>query len=163
MNVQELDHLVLNVADIERSLAWYTDLLGLAPERVGDWRAGRAPFPSVRINDHTVIDLMTIARTGHNVDHFCMVVDRPAVDSIATDDRFDVVDGPAERWGARGAGWSVYVNDPDGNTVELRSYALSRRQGEHRLDSMSLPPDSALGSMVRLWRRNNCHRWHSTG
>lgn len=122
MNVHELDHLVLNVADIERSLAWYTDLLGLAQDRVDEWRAGRAPFPSVRINDHTVIDLMTIERTGHNVDHFCMVVDPSDVDRIATDPRFDVVDGPVERWGARGTGWSVYVLDPDGNTVELRSY-----------------------------------------
>ena len=39
-----------------------------------------------------------------------------------TDPRFDIVEGPVERWGARGVGWSVYVTDPDGNQVELRSY-----------------------------------------
>jgi catechol 2,3-dioxygenase-like lactoylglutathione lyase family enzyme len=122
MHVHELDHLVLNVDDVERSLAWYTGLLGLTPERVDDWRAGQAPFPSVRINDGTIIDLMTIERTGHNVDHICLVVDRADVDAIADDPRFDVVEGPAERWGAKGSGWSVYVTDPDGNTVELRSY-----------------------------------------
>jgi catechol 2,3-dioxygenase-like lactoylglutathione lyase family enzyme len=122
MHVHELDHLVLNVEDVERSLAWYTGLLGLTPERVDDWRAGQVPFPSVRINDRTIIDLMTIERTGHNVDHICLVVDRGDVDAIADDSRFDVVDGPVDRWGARGSGWSVYVTDPDGNTVELRSY-----------------------------------------
>jgi catechol 2,3-dioxygenase-like lactoylglutathione lyase family enzyme len=122
MRVRELDHLVLNVVDVERSLAWYTGLLGLAPERVDEWRAGDVPFPSVRIDAGTVIDLMSIDRTGHNVDHFCMVVDRGDVDATAADARFDVVIGPVERWGARGSGWSVYVNDPDGNTVELRSY-----------------------------------------
>lgn len=122
MHVHELDHIVFNVEDIERSLAWYTGLLGLAHERVDDWRAGRAPFPSVRINAGTIIDLMTIERTGHNVDHICLVVDRVDVDAIADDSRFDVVEGPVERWGARGSGRSVYVKDPDGNTVELRSY-----------------------------------------
>jgi catechol 2,3-dioxygenase-like lactoylglutathione lyase family enzyme len=122
MHVHELDHLVLNVEDVERSLAWYTGLLGLTPERVDDWRAGQVPFPSVRINEGTIIDLMTIERTGHNVDHICLVVDRGDVDAIADDSRFDVVVGPVDRWGARGSGWSVYVTDPDGNTVELRSY-----------------------------------------
>ena len=56
------------------------------------------------------------------MNHFCLVVDRADVDAVADDDRFDVVDGPGPRWGARGDGWSVYVTDPDGNTVELRSY-----------------------------------------
>ena len=42
--------------------------------------------------------------------------------AMAADDRFDVIDGPGRRWGARGDGWSVYVRDPDGNTVEVRSY-----------------------------------------
>ncbi len=122
MNVSGLDHLVLNVADIERSLAWYTGMLGLAGERVDEWRAGEVPFPSVRVDDATIIDLMTIDRTGHNVDHVCLVVDRADVDAVASDDRFDVVGGPGTRWGARGDGWSVYVTDPDGNVVELRAY-----------------------------------------
>jgi catechol 2,3-dioxygenase-like lactoylglutathione lyase family enzyme len=122
MNVHELDHLVVNVADVERSLAWYTGLLGLRPERVDAWRGGEVPFPSVRVNERTVIDLFALDRTGVNVDHLCLVVDRDDVDAVAADGRFDVVEGPAPRWGARGDGWSVYVTDPDGNTVELRSY-----------------------------------------
>jgi len=122
VRVHQLDHIVLNVADIERSLTWYTELLGLRPERVDEWRSGGAPFPSVRVDAGTIIDLFAVERTGENLNHLCLVVDRADVDAIAADERFDVVDGPGHRWGARGDGWSVYVTDPDGNTVELRSY-----------------------------------------
>ncbi len=126
MRVHDLDHIVLNTADIERSLTWYVDLLGLEPVRADEWRAGHVPFPSVRVADSCIIDLFASATTGPrtdpNLNHFCLVVERADVDAIATDQRFNVVDGPGHRFGARGDGWSVYVTDPDGNVVELRSY-----------------------------------------
>ena len=122
MKVRELDHVVVNVADVERSLAWYSGLLGLEAERVDAWRAGEVPFPSVRINDGCILDLFQLERTGQNFDHICLVVDRADVEAVAADDRFNVVAGPFPRWGARGDGWSIYVTDPDDNTVELRSY-----------------------------------------
>jgi len=122
MRVRQLDHIVLNVTDVERSLAWYTGLLGLAPERVDEWRAGEVPFPSVRIDEGTIIDLFATDRSGVNLDPLCLVVEPGDVGAIAADDRFDVRTGPVRRWGARGDGTSVYVSDPDGNTVELRSY-----------------------------------------
>jgi len=122
VNVRELDHIVLNVADVERSLTWYTERLGLVPERVDEWRTGQAPFPSVRIDESCIIDLFAVERSGENVNHLCLVVEPGDVDAIAADDRFDVIDGPGRRWGARGDGYSIYVRDPDGNTVELRSY-----------------------------------------
>ncbi len=117
-----LDHLVLRVADVERSLAWYTGVLGLPGVRVEAWRRGEVPFPSVRVNDATIIDVFGAERSGINMDHLCLVVDRADVDAIASDERFVVVGGPGHRFGARGDGWSIYVLDPDGNTVELRSY-----------------------------------------
>jgi catechol 2,3-dioxygenase-like lactoylglutathione lyase family enzyme len=122
MNVSEIDHLVINVGDVERSLAWYTDMLGLVAERVDEWRAGQVSFPSVRVNDRFIIDLMALDRTGQNIDHICLVVDRDDVDDVVADSRFDIVEGPVARWGAKGVGRSVYVTDPDGNQVELRSY-----------------------------------------
>ena len=122
MQVHELDHIVLNVSDVERSLAWYVGLLGLEPDRVDEWRDGKVPFPSVRLNPRQVIDLFAVESTGTNMNHFCLVVDRSDVDAVVADARFEVLDGPGHRWGARGDGWSVYVTDPDGNTVELRSY-----------------------------------------
>jgi catechol 2,3-dioxygenase-like lactoylglutathione lyase family enzyme len=122
MRVHELDHIVLDVADVERSLAWYTGLLGLEGDRVDEWRAGTVPFPSVRIHAGCIIDLFRADRTGENMNHLCLVVDRADVDAVAGDERFTVIDGPGPRYGARGMGWSIYVVDPDGNTVELRSY-----------------------------------------
>lgn len=122
MHVHELDHIVLDVTDVERSLAWYTGLLGLEGDRVDEWRDGEVPFPSVRVHAGCIIDLFRADRTGENMNHLCLVVDRADVDAVTTDDRFTVVDGPGPRYGARGNGWSIYVVDPDGNTVELRSY-----------------------------------------
>jgi catechol 2,3-dioxygenase-like lactoylglutathione lyase family enzyme len=116
-----LDHIVLNVADVERSLAWYTGELGLAGERVDEWRKGDVFFPSVRVNATTVIDLLAAERTGQNVDHLCLVVENP-VEELAASGRFEILQGPVERWGAQGLATSIYVYDPDQNLVELRRY-----------------------------------------
>jgi catechol 2,3-dioxygenase-like lactoylglutathione lyase family enzyme len=122
LRVTGLDHVVLNVADVERSLAFYCDALGLAPERLAEWRRGEIPFPSVRIDASTIIDLLAVPRTGENADHLCLVVEPVDLEAVKASGRFDVVDGPATRFGARGNGTSLYVSDPDGNTVELRYY-----------------------------------------
>mgnify|MGYP001084732431 CR=1 FL=1 len=122
MQVRELDHVVLVTPDVERSLGFYTELLGMPGVRLDEWRAGTVPFPSVRINAGTIIDILHGARDGENMNHLCLVVDRADVDAVAGDPRFHVVDGPGTRYGARGNGWSVYVSDPDNNVVELRSY-----------------------------------------
>jgi catechol 2,3-dioxygenase-like lactoylglutathione lyase family enzyme len=122
LHVTGLDHVVLNVADVERSLAFYCDELGLAPERVDEWRRGEVFFPSVRIDDTTIIDLLAAPRSGVNADHLCLVVEPTDLEAVKASGRFDVVDGPATRFGARGDGTSLYVKDPDGNTVELRHY-----------------------------------------
>jgi catechol 2,3-dioxygenase-like lactoylglutathione lyase family enzyme len=123
LKVRGFDHLVLVVADVERSLAWYTDVLGLAGVRVAEWRAGEAPFPSVRVDEGTIIDLIRGPRSGAgNVDHFCLVVEPADLAAVRDSGRFEVVDGPGRRYGARGDGTSLYVKDPDGNTIELRHY-----------------------------------------
>lgn len=121
MRVTALDHLVLNVTDAHRSLEFYAGTLGLQPERVEEWEAGKVFFPSVRIDERTIIDLMELPRGEQNVDHFCLVVEDD-VEALATSGDFDVVEGPVDRWGARGMARSLYVRDPDGNTVELRRY-----------------------------------------
>jgi catechol 2,3-dioxygenase-like lactoylglutathione lyase family enzyme len=118
-----LDHVVLNVADVERSLAWYCDELGLDGVRVDEWRRGEVPFASVRVDDHTIIDLLQTDRTGQNVDHVCLVVEPTDLEAVKASGRFDVLSGPARRFGAQGDGTSLYVRDPDGNMVELRHYA----------------------------------------
>src|SRR5229473_6870012 len=124
VRVTALDHIVVNCTDVEASLAWYTSALGLAPVRDEEWRAGLAPFPSVRVNEDTIIDLFATDRSGVNVDHLCLAVEPTDLDALAGSGRFDIVgDGPIDGlFGARGTARSLYVRDPDGNTIELRCY-----------------------------------------
>jgi catechol 2,3-dioxygenase-like lactoylglutathione lyase family enzyme len=117
-----LDHIVLYASDVERTLAFYVDDLGLTPVRVEEWRRGAVPFPSVRVDESTIIDLLQGQPHGRNLDHFCLVVAPVDFDAIKAGGMFDVVDGPDVRYGARGDGTSLYVRDPDGTVVELRYY-----------------------------------------
>ncbi len=122
MRVRGLDHIVLMVESIDKSMAWYTAVLGAEPERVDEWRRGEASFPSLRLNADTVIDIVEEERTGENVKHICLVVEDANLHDLAGSARLDVVEGPDQRWGARGTGTVLYVRDPDGNTIELRTY-----------------------------------------
>jgi len=117
-----LDHIVLRVADTHRSVAWYRDRLGLAPERYEQWQRGEVLFTSLRIDETTIIDLLESAPDGVNMDHLCLVVEDFDVDEAVASGEWDVHGGPAEVWGAQGMGRSLYVRDPDGNVVELRVY-----------------------------------------
>ncbi|MGK5449012.1 VOC family protein [Streptomyces radiopugnans] len=132
MRVIAFDHLVLNVEDVERSLDFYCGPLGLEPVRVEEWRAGKAPFPSVRVSDTTIIDLVAGPRDGSNVDHICLVVEPLDWQEVVDSGALTVVDGPGPRFGARGTAQSVYVLDPDGNTVELRWYPQDRSRESSR-------------------------------
>lgn len=129
VQVTGLDHVVLLVEDTERSLAWYCGVLGLAGERVDEWREGKVFFPSVRIDATTVIDILPRApgaqrapESDRNVDHLCLVISPVDMDALAASGAFTVVSGPGPRWGAQGDATSLYVLDPDGNVVELRHY-----------------------------------------
>lgn len=122
MRARGIDHIVLLVTDVERSLAWYRDRLGLEPVRLDEWRRGEVPFVSVRVDRTTIIDLVAGARTGTNVDHVCLVVEGADLHAIAAGGAFDCEGPPRRLFGALGVGWGVYVRDPDGNRVELRHY-----------------------------------------
>jgi catechol 2,3-dioxygenase-like lactoylglutathione lyase family enzyme len=138
MGVCALDHIVLNVADIERSLAFYQQHLGLPAERVEAWRRAELSFPSLRISDSTIIDLVaapdTARAAGSNLAHFCLVTDDADIAARAralTDAGVRIEEGPAIRSGARGNALSIYFRDPDENLIELRSYTdptLQRRE-----------------------------------
>jgi len=122
LRVRGIDHIVLNVADARRSLAWWCDRLGAEPVRVEEWEAGEAPFPSVRLDAATIVDLFERERSGTNVDHVCVVVEGPDLTTVAESGEFDVLGPPMALFGARSIGTGLYVRDPDGNTVELRTY-----------------------------------------
>lgn len=124
-----LDHVVLRVADAERALGFYCGLLGCKLERqleeIGliQLRAGRS-----------LIDIVPLdgelgrkggagpAAEGRNLDHFCLRIS--PFDAVALRARLEAAKIPlsdvARRYGADGFGPSLYLEDPDGNVVELK-------------------------------------------
>jgi glyoxylase I family protein len=122
MRVRELDHVVLRVTEMERSVKWYSELLGLEVLRLDEWRRGEAPFVSVRITSDTIIDLQLGVIDGTNVDHVALVVDDVDLSELAASGRFGEVAPPRRLFGARGVGLGIYVRDPDGHGIELRTY-----------------------------------------
>jgi len=129
-----MDHIVLNVEDDEKMMGFYSKVLMLAPERLEAYRAGDVPFPSVRLNGDTIIDLFPkkmwrkSARTGQgreNLNHFCIALGKGTWEDLLK--RFQannvhIEEGPVSRWGAHGAGTSIYFRDPEGNMIEARYY-----------------------------------------
>jgi catechol 2,3-dioxygenase-like lactoylglutathione lyase family enzyme len=121
VKVVGFDHVVINTSDTDALLAFYCDELGLEPVRVDEWRRGEVLFPSARVNAQTIIDFFPAERTGENMNHICLVIEPEDLDSIAA--RFPDAQRADGLFGAQGFASSVYLKDPDGNTVELRYYA----------------------------------------
>jgi catechol 2,3-dioxygenase-like lactoylglutathione lyase family enzyme len=73
LRVTGIDHIVLRVSDVERSLDFYVNKIGLEPYRVEMWRNGEVRFPSVRVSEGTIIDLFPFDHQAEvangNLDH----------------------------------------------------------------------------------------------
>lgn len=122
MRLTGADHLVLVSPDPERLVDWYRRELGLDAERLEEWRRDEVPFVSLRVSETFLIDVVRGERTGTNVDHVALTVDGVDLDELAASGRFEVEMGPADLFGAQGVGRGLYLKDPDGNRVELRTY-----------------------------------------
>lgn len=130
MHISDIDHIVLDVADVEASLRFYMEL-GLRPERLDAYRRGDVKFPSIRINAHTLIDLFPpemhgrVRTSGKNLNHFALVADEPMpnVRDYLRAKAVDIEEEADNNFGARGLAESVYVRDPDGNRIEIRTYS----------------------------------------
>ncbi|PSR23013.1 MAG: VOC family virulence protein [Sulfobacillus acidophilus] len=121
-----LDHVVLEVRDLDRSLAFYSGVLGLVPERLDLYRAGTVPFVSVRVGE-SLVDLFVSDHPGSGPHHFCLTFEEPLASILVHLDLHGIpYTDPGSRFGAKGQGDSVYVQDPDGHTVELRTYQNAR-------------------------------------
>lgn len=128
-----MDHIVLNVYDMDTVLDFYLNVLGLHGERLEAFREGKVPFPSVRINDDTLIDLFPVdappsEKTGAqpvHLNHFCLVLaknDMPDMVARLQARGVEIEEGPVPRWGAHGNGTSIYFPDPEGRRIEVRYY-----------------------------------------
>jgi catechol 2,3-dioxygenase-like lactoylglutathione lyase family enzyme len=131
--VLAMDHIVLNVHDMETVLEFYINVLGLQGERLEAFREGKVPFPSVRINADTLIDLFPVEAPlpdkgevqSMHLNHFCLVVeksDMPEIMARLQAEGVAIEEGPVSRWGAHGNGMSIYFPDPEGRRIEVRYY-----------------------------------------
>lgn len=127
--LREIDHLVLRVVDLDAMIAFYTGVLGCTLERRQDaiglvqLRAGRS-----------LVDLVPVAGAlgrvggappgpqGRNLDHFCFRVEPFDEAAIRSHLQAAGIEAGATvpRYGAEGEGPSIYLVDPEGNTVELK-------------------------------------------
>ena len=129
IKIKGLDHVVLRVVDLQRAQHFYGEVLGCREERrleelgLYQMRAGSA-----------LIDLVPVdsalgrtggcgpGRQGRNMDHFCLRIDPFDVNAIAAHLESHGIEAGevSTRYGADGNGPSIYIRDPDGNTVELK-------------------------------------------
>ncbi|GAA3434857.1 VOC family protein [Kutzneria kofuensis] len=125
MKVNRLDHLVLTVADVDASVAFYTRVLGMD---VVTFRGGRKAltFGTSKINLHQAgreFEPKALRPTPGSAD-LCLIVDDPLSSVVDELLRAGVAieEGPVERTGATGPIRSVYLRDPDDNLIELSNY-----------------------------------------
>ena len=132
VKVNALDHLVINVADVQRSARWYRDILGMEI-RVSEPGPGRPPRTSlhfgnqkinVRPRDADKVEWFTADHETAGSDDLCFL-------AAATPDQVvahlkahgvAIAEGPGPKQGARGTLRSVYCRDPDGSLIEISSY-----------------------------------------
>jgi len=134
-----IDHVVLWCADPLRSVEFYERVVGLPGVRVEDFRAGRVPFPSVRVSSLSLIDLMSrtaaagvdamvgaTGTAGHPVNHVCLAMSGEEFAALAqrlADSGTPTSAVSEGSFGAQGpAVQSFYFRDPDDNVIEARHY-----------------------------------------
>lgn len=131
---QVIDHVVLRIRDLKKSLTFYLDVIGCRIEK------RQEPIGLIQLRaGHSLIDLIPLdgtlgrmggegpGKTGRNVDHVALQVlpfDEAAIRDHLARHGVAIADF-GMRYGAQGTGPSFYVSDPDGNTVELKGPPVS--------------------------------------
>jgi catechol 2,3-dioxygenase-like lactoylglutathione lyase family enzyme len=133
VKVNSLDHLVINVADVTRSVEWYRKVLGMEA-RTFTTGAGLKPrtalfFGNQRINvrpkDADKVEWFTADQVAAGSDDLCFLTSSTP-DEVAAHLKalgIAIEEGPVDKQGARGTIRSVYCRDPDGSLIEISSYA----------------------------------------
>jgi catechol 2,3-dioxygenase-like lactoylglutathione lyase family enzyme len=138
IKVVGIDHIVIRARNAAAMIEFYSGVLGCAIERdvsaemgLTQLRAGLALIDIVAVD--SVLGRKGGAapeETGNNMDHFCLQIDK-IDESMLTDylKANNVSFSDFERrYGAEGYGRSIYIRDPEGNVVELRSIAPSESE-----------------------------------
>jgi catechol 2,3-dioxygenase-like lactoylglutathione lyase family enzyme len=125
MKITSLDHLVLTVRDIPRTVTFYTTILGMSEVSFAEDRKALT-FGNQKINLHESgreFDPKAAHPTPGSAD-LCLIADTPVETVIAElkNHAIEIIEGPVSRTGARGPILSVYFRDPDGNLVEVSNY-----------------------------------------
>ncbi len=129
--VAGIDHVVLRTSKISEMFDFYCEVLGCEVEResspefgITQLRAGDALIDLVRVDSKIgKLGGGPPSKTENNMDHFCLQLKMISEDEIRNHLESNSIDVGefSDRYGAQGAGRSVYIKDPEGNTVELRS------------------------------------------
>ena len=129
LKIRQIDHIVLRVVDVQAMLSFYMGVLGCTPEKVQEEiglyqvRAGSSLIDFVPVDGKLGrIGGAPPGREGRNLDHLCLRIDPFDATEVAGQLKgtgIDVGSGQS-RYGAEWVGPSIYVKDPEGNTVELR-------------------------------------------
>lgn len=125
MQITSLDHLVLTVASIEATCRFYEQVLGCTREIFGDGRTA-LKFGDQKINLHEAgreFEPKARLATPGSGDLCFLVDDFASVEERLNAGGIEILDGPVPRTGALGPMTSIYCRDPDGNLIELSSYA----------------------------------------
>ena len=126
--IDRIDHVVLNVASVEISAAWYQRVLGMEREDFGTQHRTALKFGGQKINlrprDADVGTWPTGVCTEAGAGDLCFITAVPPDEVVGHlhDSGVQILQGPVERAGALGHIRSVYCRDPDGNLVEISSY-----------------------------------------
>jgi catechol 2,3-dioxygenase-like lactoylglutathione lyase family enzyme len=129
LSIRDIDHLVLRVRDPDTMIRFYGEVLGCPVHRIDEklrlvqLRAGRGLIDLVPVDSELGrAGGAAPGREGRNLDHFCLRVDPWDADAIQAHLRAHGVHpgAVALRFGAEGQGPSIYLEDPEGNTVELK-------------------------------------------
>ena len=134
IQINAIDHVVLRVKDLAAALAFYRDALGLVIERQLDiglvqLRAGASLIDLIPVSSRLgSAGGPPAGQSGHNMDHFALELEQFDAAAIhAHLEAHGIEHGAAaDRYGAKGSGPSIYLKDPDGNTVELKGPAIGR-------------------------------------
>jgi catechol 2,3-dioxygenase-like lactoylglutathione lyase family enzyme len=132
VKVHSLDHLVINVSDVARSVEWYRKVLGMEV-KIFDPGHGKPPrtsliFGSQKINlrphDADKVEWFTADHETAGSDDLCFLTSSTPDEVVAHLEACGVAiaEGPVRKQGARGALRSVYCRDPDGSLIEISSY-----------------------------------------